>query len=173
MDTNEKTWETKKVFGLAITESQLVWRCNYIQENNINIDNPDLFDKWISVEHYNLYCQRKTKNLSEEKKFAKINNVLADYSVIMDMVAFEFSEYMWYEYTKSEIPDARIAPSYFSKDVICFWDDHWGVTDMILVLSKKIPSDKAKEWHYYTTDMYLENKKPINLLTYIKKWQDY
>lgn len=173
LDKNEKTGKIKKVFNVAITESQLLGWCNYIQEHNIDIDNPDLFEKWISVEHYNLYSQRKTKNLSEEEKFWKINKTLSNYSVIMDAVAFQFSEYMWYWYTKSEIVDAWIAPSYFSKNVIELSDDHWSVSDIILVLSKKIPSDKAKEWHEYCTDKYLKNEKPVNLLTYIKTWQDY
>ena len=174
LDKNEKTGKIKKVFNVAITESQLLWWCNYVQENNIDIDNPDLFEKWISVEHYNLYSQRKTKNLSEEKKFGKINKVLADYSVIMDSVAFEFSEYMGYEYTKSDIVDAWVSPSsYLLKNNICIADDGWSVSDMILILSKKIPSDKAKEWHEYCTDKYLKNEKPLNLLTYTKTWQDY
>ena len=174
LDKNEKTWKTKKVFNVAITESQLLWRCKHIEDNNIDIDNPDLFEKWISVEHYNLYSQRKTQNLSEEKKFAKINKVLADYSVIMDNVAFEFCEYMWYEYTKSEIADAWISPwSYLLKNNIFIADDDWSVSDMILILSKKIPSNKAKKWHEYSTNKYLKNEKPLNLLTYIKKWQDY
>ena len=173
IDQNQKTGKAKKVFNVAITESQLLGWCNYIQEHNIDIDNPDLFEKWISVEHYNLYSQRKTKNLSEEEKFWKINKTLSNYSVIMDAVAFDFSEYMWYWYKKTEIIDAWNLSNYLIKDFITFWNDCWGVSDIILILSKKIPSDKAKEWYIYCQDKYLKKEKPVNLLTYIQKWQDY
>jgi len=45
IDQNQKTGKAKKVFNVAITESQLLGWCNYIQEHNIDIDNPDLFEK--------------------------------------------------------------------------------------------------------------------------------
>lgn len=91
------------------------------------------------------------------------------YDNIMNKIALEFSDYMWYWYCIDELEEMRVAPSFHSKHIILIWDNFRWIEEMVFVLCEKVPFDLVFDWYDDNLDQTTKWEKWITLIQYRKQ----